>query len=203
MTQHVTIHGRNSVPVNGANGSWVPVQVDPTGAVLVSGNMSVAGWVAVGNGSANVTQRILSSQPVGTDTGLVVISAAHGKLPGGGYNDVAVDSNGSLFTNTTIVNQAVNITTAPFQVGANATSSLSAVAISGNAVIVTSTVDAWVQIGGGSPTAVVNSSSLYVGAGSYSPPITMTNMNNGSTKVAAIAANSSNAIGWVTVSNWG
>lgn len=51
MGQHATIHGKNTTPVNGASGSWVPISVTSTGALDLSnmpGNITGVGRTAGG-----------------------------------------------------------------------------------------------------------------------------------------------------------
>ena len=101
-------HPNQLVPAAVDTVTGLPVPLQTTGGILqtsatLTGNitMNAASVVAIGNSTSNVTQLPLSAQPNGTSVALVTISAIHGRLSGGGYNDVAVDSNGNLSINTT------------------------------------------------------------------------------------------------------
>ena len=101
-------HPNQLVPSAVDSVTGFPAPLIVTGGVLqtsatLTGNitMNSSSWTTIGNGTSNVTQSPLSSQPVGASVGLVTISAIHGRLPSGGYNDIAVDSNGNMSINST------------------------------------------------------------------------------------------------------
>jgi hypothetical protein len=95
-----------------------------------------------------------------------------------------------------VTNQLLNTTVAPQLVAAGTASAASAVvSAAAKFVVINPTVDAWVSIGA-TPVAAVNTSgNIFMAGGSQSYPFTVT---GGTTKVAAIASNSS-LTGFITV----
>lgn len=105
--------------------------------------------------------------------------------------------------NVTVSNQRINITNPPLTLVAGTSSTNSATNVTGRAVVVSATVDAYFLIttNGTNANATNSSPSIFVGAGSYTFPITANNLSNGSFKVAAIAANTSAPNGTIQVLN--
>lgn len=89
MAKHATIHGYDTTtPVEGKDGTWRPVQIDATGALVISGTVSSTG-VAEDTAHAN------------GDTGNAVLAvrrdaATSGVGADGDYAMLSVTSNGAL-----------------------------------------------------------------------------------------------------------
>lgn len=89
MGQHATIHGYDtSTPVEGKAGTWRPVQIDNTGALVVSGVISGGG--AVEDTAHTTGDSGTPAMVVRRDTASAGVSAD------GDYAMLSVDSNGRL-----------------------------------------------------------------------------------------------------------